>query len=612
MKLAEFTGGLNTRLADHLIGPQFARTFTNVNYKSGELKPVQNRTLAPNAANINKFSYYFEAEEKWVSKTIQTSFVEFQERLYMTDGVQPKKRWNDNEYNLGIAAPSVQPNLVAQNGPEKIVRCDLVGEAGAGELPRGETYTYVFVNKDSVTGLNSGRSNLFTVTLTGTQDSVRLTNVGAAFATSTDAYRLYQGTYYKVGTFTESTGSVQDNDYDISELDSLDDVDLLFVNGTVQYALVFVNTIDGSKSKPLITEEIEVANGRITLSNIPVSGDPQVDKVEIYRIGGNITLFTLAATIDNGTTTYIDELGDTELPGTLLDSANWGAPPNTIKYLTEYKAMLFAADNDKLRFTPIGIPNAWPETYYLDFPSTITGLAVTGSGLLVFTKYKTWVVLGSRPEELSQFIRSGDQGCSNHFTVIIRGNSAVWVSEEGVCVSNGLKVEVLTKNRLDKLTLSTVNAALFDQVYSVQLTDGRIFFIDFAYEVFGYKDLNTEYVVTALGYLHGYEDGVLYRLESSTGTLGFDYTSPKFIANGLTYEKYYNNFLIYAKGLLIITVEIDDEVALEKNINSTTFKTHELRLAKAATKGSKIQVSITGVGTVQEYRFAEDSNSGDT
>ena len=121
------------------------------------------------------------------------------------------------------------------------------------------------------------------------------------------------------------------------------------------------------------------------MSNIVASSDPQVDKKRLYRVGGNVATFTLVATLDNAVTSYVDEISDTDLSSTLLQSTTYDTAPGGLKYLTEAYAMLFGAVGPKLYFTPIGVPNAWPATNYIDFSEDITGIGVVANGLLVLT-----------------------------------------------------------------------------------------------------------------------------------------------------------------------------------------------------------------------------------
>lgn len=84
--------------------------------------------------------------------------------------------------------------------------------------------------------------------------------------------------------------------------------------GNYQYRITYKNSITGSRSNPNPTAVLfkGVDRGRIVLGNFPVSTDPQVDKIEIWRTVGNGEAFFLVAEINhNPTPVYTDEVVDT-------------------------------------------------------------------------------------------------------------------------------------------------------------------------------------------------------------------------------------------------------------------------------------------------------------
>ena len=74
MKLQIFNGGLNTRLAPHLIGVNEGLTFSNIDVTDATLSPVKKRSLT--GLTLNKYAHYFENESAWVSSTINRDYVE--------------------------------------------------------------------------------------------------------------------------------------------------------------------------------------------------------------------------------------------------------------------------------------------------------------------------------------------------------------------------------------------------------------------------------------------------------------------------------------------------------------------------------------------------------
>jgi len=99
--------------------------------------------------------------------------------------------------------------------------------------------------------------------------------------------------------------------------------------GVYQYACTFANSVTGSRSNPFIsggvlqtTTTASVASFEVDLSNIPVSTDPQVDTVEIWRTVGGGTILFLLDTVANGVTVYTDAIADLALQSTQLPLNN--------------------------------------------------------------------------------------------------------------------------------------------------------------------------------------------------------------------------------------------------------------------------------------------------
>jgi hypothetical protein len=103
-------------------------------------------------------------------------------------------------------------------------------------------------------------------------------------------------------------------------------------------AVVFFSTITGLESNPVFSADFDVANdnSRLAYSNLPVSTDPKVTHLRIYRRapgepGYKRVDTNLEGTVTNGTTTYQDTAANTSL-GALLEGAPDytlnGIPPN--------------------------------------------------------------------------------------------------------------------------------------------------------------------------------------------------------------------------------------------------------------------------------------------
>jgi len=104
VKLNLFNGGLNIRQAPELIKPNEAQACTNVKFESGQLANVKGLGATPATAVAKP--YYFLAEAIWMPNSDTRDYIEYQGKLYWSEGAQPKKYALGVTENLGIAGPT--------------------------------------------------------------------------------------------------------------------------------------------------------------------------------------------------------------------------------------------------------------------------------------------------------------------------------------------------------------------------------------------------------------------------------------------------------------------------------------------------------------------------
>lgn len=101
------------------------------------------------------------------------------------------------------------------------------------------------------------------------------------------------------------------------------------LSGTYLYKVVFRNRTTGSRSNPNSgTVTVAPVTQQVSLTNIPISSDPQVNGREIYRTNaGGARYFLLTELTDNTTTSYTDNTADASLQSTELQQDN--TPPES-------------------------------------------------------------------------------------------------------------------------------------------------------------------------------------------------------------------------------------------------------------------------------------------
>lgn len=384
-------------------------------------------------------------------------------------------------------------------------------------------------------------------------------------------------------------------------------------NGTIdplntmvrQYCYTYYNIVDGTESAPSsYSAEVSYTTNNITISGIVPSTDPQVTNIKLYRLGGAYTTMVLVATIAANTTSYIDMLSDILIDGEVLSSSNGGQAPAGLNYMVEHNSMFFGALNDKLYFSDIAYVNNWSPFFFLDFDRTILGIGSTQNGLLVFTEDKTYIITGTTPTTLSKMLLHGNQGCLNHKTIKYVDNVLIWLSNDGLCASNGGNVQIYTLDKLGKLNYTAISAEVWDNQYFLFHSTGTLV-MDFRFGQPIYKDLGL--IVTGSWYSGVYDKlyytlvtGALYSLFMGSSYLPYTYKTGKLTEGAITIVKNYKVFYIYIYGTSQLKLYIDGTLSLTKNLVNGL---NEVKLPQGDRLGYYVEFEFSGTGEIVEIEY---------
>ncbi len=653
MKIQQFDGGLSIRTEPQFLDTNQGVVYENIDNSSGVLKPL--KMPAPAGIFVKPYHTFFDHAQEWVDSDERRDYVEFQRKLYWTDRTTaPQKYDGTTQANLGIVPPP-QITGISVEEPKEVRSIDVVTTTSVqthSPLQEDTFYAVVYTASIPLTFGDYSASNALVLkmaadgTVTVVQEDVHVLDISVPVITRSDAttyrtiefktlevdnptalaqaivFRLFQGEWRVATQYAPWSGVIlvpstgTDEVYDISSRPSL--TDLLtsppaFYNklvpfnlkGTYQYQFTYYNSADGTESGPgLFSAEVTLPRGgKTTLSKTSLtSSDPQVDRMRLYRVGGNLTTSTLVSDSTNATGLLLDNDRDADLTGQLLISSIAFNPPTTLAFLTTAYAMLFAAEGSKLRFTPIGDPNSWPELYFLEFDLDITGIAAVSNGILVFTKYETHLVTGTGPNALSKQRLSADQGCLAFESIQVMGGAALWVSTDGICTSGGGPVQVVSKQTLGKYRVDAVASAVYDESYYVLDSGGTVTTFDFAYgKTYATQTPGVTSLALANDVLYGVKAGELQQFYSGAEAT-LKYKSPRFIEGSVTEQKRYNKFTVYHEGDIIIKVYIDNALVATKELSGTDST--EFKIPSEQLRGFFVQFEIEGTGTVHEIEYA--------
>jgi len=646
MKLQIFTGGLSTRLRPQYIGLTEGATYNNIDNSVGSLNSVAEK----NGSGIltDQFAEYFEGT--WLSSATRRTYAELLGDLYWTDGINaPGKFDGVTESNLGIIQPSVVPTTTTRaidnpiestveittggNLPDEVVyyrlvnfdnvyysgAYDIKADLANGTVELDTTFLGTFSEFDSGSDFIDGDSPISVHTTVDITDAspdkqVIISNVGGISygVGGVLVFRQYKGIWRLLGALASDAAIINDSNYDISAQAALDETKLSPIAGTMQYGYTFYNATDGIESAiSPISDSLQVL-GSVSITGMEISTDAQVTNKRIYRVGSSISTFSLVDTIANAATVYTDDNKDDEIVGTILTSADYSAPITTLDFLVEAYAMLFAATGSRLYFTPIGKPDAWPSLNFLEFGVNITGIAPTGAGLLVFTEFKTSIVFGTSPTNLTQQPLSGDQGCIGAASIQVIGDYAIWASSDGLCVSNGGGVDVITRDKLGKVTLNPTDSIIFDEVYYLLEASGNILSYDTRFQpIFKNLNLGIGAFAVAEDVLYGWLLNQQYTLFTGNNLESMSFTSARMAEGNMTEEKTYKKIHISSKGYIMIKVLINDVLVLTKTLINATTKSEQFQIPHDLQRGEYIQYIITGTGEVNELEYVVGKSHND-
>ncbi len=622
MKIQQFDGGLNTKMRPQFLQTNQGVVYENIDNDLGALAPLKG--LLATDRVIKPYFTYYDAMQSWVDSDIPVDWLEYQGNLYSSDRATQPQKFNGKAYtNLGIAVPDTTMQFEAIEAPEspkefsiKVTKAD----QGAGQgLPRS-VYSYLLLTEDKERSKGTYvQINSADEVLTLGEDLQYLPKPTAIVTSPADdeqviewsgypndtvpmkIYRYYDRKWYYVSEIKKDE-KFTDTVLDISNNEELAEDALPALTGVVSYLLTYYNEKDGTESGPNdISEEIDLGEtfGTIEITHIPSSPDPQVTHKRLYRLGGNLGRFTLVVELDKDVAEFTDNVADSKTLGSHLPAVNAEPAPPGLAFMTEAYAMIFGAVGDKLRFTPVGVPYSWPATYYLDYDSNITGLASVANGLLVFTKYKTHIVIGTSPETLSSYLLSGDQGCLSYESIQLVGTEAAWVSTDGVCRSSGNRPTVMTKSTLGKVLIDAVSSAVYDEVYYVLDKSGKLYAIGDS--IVKVLDVGVERLAVANDTLYGRRDGTLQEFFNGSSDLTFKYKSPIYTEGSFTDDKTYKKVFVYSSGHVKINIMIDGQLVASKEL--TSEDNHQIMVPQERQRGNYIQFEIEGTGEVYEIEY---------
>lgn len=175
----------------------------------------------------------------------------------------------------------------------------------------------------------------------------------------------------------------------------------------------------------------------------------------IYRVGDTAE-FLRVADLPLDTITYTD-LVSTDTLGVAIPTAYtsnglqvvFGKAPSGLKRLVSHYNMLFGIVDDLVRWTPTGLPDAWPDVFYYAPPSKPIALVSYKTLLVVLCEDGMYGLVGNTPATMSPAGPFSNLGCIAPFSARGSNRGLMWLSRMGVAVSlDGVSAGLLASDKV--------------------------------------------------------------------------------------------------------------------------------------------------------------------
>lgn len=383
------------------------------------------------------------------------------------------------------------------------------------------------------------------------------------------------------------------------------------LNGTVQYCYTYYNEKDGTESQSSpYSDELQISAKSVTV-NYYNSTDPQVTHVRIYRMGDTLLDMFLVAEIENDESLvnvqYTDNTIDTQIIGYALTSQNNAPAFVGLQYLTEADATLFAAKENKLYYTDIGFPDYWNEFNFILIDDTITGISDSQLGLLVFTKYKTFLISYGGSVGIMKTLLSGSQGCVAHRSIQYVNNMVIWASTDGICATANGSIELVSQNQLCYLSIKDIKASCVHNEIYYLVYENETLALDTRYNksIFRKVGISPSSLCVYEDEVYFIDKGFVQILEgNNTVYADMHYKSGLLSDGSLTTLKLYKNFYVSLIGTLTINLFIDDELLASISLESGV---HDIKVPGQDRYGYTFSFEVKGKGELVELEYKTEA-----
>jgi hypothetical protein len=397
------------------------------------------------------------------------------------------------------------------------------------------------------------------------------------------------------------------------------------VTGKVRYILTTTRDVGGhidvsGPSGP--SEELSVENAKVRVER-PLPADAAIVRWTLYRLSDASGAYQFVAEIPVSTEFYEDNLADADLSGGA--PATWYTSDQDNEIVFEpprrdldglasepYGSMLFGWKGAVLYWSEPGSPDAWPEYYFMYFPSSIRRVIPYGGSLGVLLDTGPHRVDGTHPELLQPSRISGREPCVST-AACATSQGIVYLSDSGIVLFDLTKTRVISDSAFTESwfreNVDPAGAVLVENDGLLHCFHSRG---QLVLDARGDRAFWTTRTQAASAACRRAEDGALYfldetgihRAEAGEGLLTWRWKSG-WIGAELRREKLFREVEVFGYGDVGLSLFLDDLFHASRTLDLQSRAGRRLRV-RAPGLASSLRFELSGTGEVDavEVRYS--------
>lgn len=201
----------------------------------------------------------------------------------------------------------------------------------------------------------------------------------------------------------------------------------------------------------------------LTSLSVAPAGSYNVTQKRIYRVntGSEGSEYQYVGSTAVANTSFADTVASASL-GDALITTDWDAPPSDLEGLIALPSGCLAGyAGNRVCFSELYQPHAWPVDYRIILDGTINGMAAYGNTVLVTTDKSQYVITGQDPSSMLKERLEEGETCISTQGMVDMGYSVVYPSSRGLVFAGPQNVSLITGKLISQSEWANFTPASF-------------------------------------------------------------------------------------------------------------------------------------------------------